>query len=196
MVIDSINNSPVFNGYVNKNSDITNILNTITIPTHEGYVFDRWETDGDDITNITKNTRVYIRYRQSAGDSGTPTFSSYVNNVGNIFIQASNGDLGFTGSATVAIKMSKAFDSVEYDNFSVMNGDAAGEETMTKSDAAISGDTITFTDENITTYTDYCIRLLLNDEGIGQTAWDAGFKPIKITITVDGTPHEYDIVSN
>lgn len=66
MVIDSINNSPVFNGYVNKNSDITNILNTITIPTHEGYVFDRWETDGDDITNITKNTRVYIRYRQSA----------------------------------------------------------------------------------------------------------------------------------
>ena len=272
-IIDSINNSVVFSGYVNKNSDITDILNRTQIPTHEGYVFDRWETDGDDITNITKNTIVYIRYTQSseapeqpqtvritvvdgtnassvavttvpsgsditswlnsveipthdgyvfdrweisagsitnvtqnaivyirytesAEDSGRPLFCSYVNNVGNIIIEATEGRLGLTGSATVAIKMSKDFDSVEYDNFVLMDSKATGEETMTKTDVAISGDTITFTDENIATYEKYYIRLLLNDEGIGQTAWDAGFKPIKITITVDGTPHEYDIVSN
>ena len=66
MVVDSLDKSVVFSGSVNKNSDITNILSIIAIPTHEGYVFEKWYAGSNDITNITKNTKVYIKYIQSS----------------------------------------------------------------------------------------------------------------------------------
>ena len=160
-------------------------------------MFDSWEITAGYITNVTDNATVYIRYTASGGGTETQSISTYVNGDGDISINAANGGLDFTGSATIAIQMSKPFDSVEYDSYDIMEFSTADGENGAKTDAVISGDTITFTDEKIETHNFYRIGLFgASGDRVGQAAWDAGFKPIKITVTVDGTNHEYDIVSN
>lgn len=190
------NNYAVATTTVDKGSDITSWLDGLGKPTHDGYEFSSYEITAGSITNVTEDATVYLRYTVSGGGSGTTSFRSSVNGDGDICVTASNGEWGFTGSATVAIKMSKAFDSVEYDTFDIMEFNNDEGEQGAKVDAAISGDTIKFTDDNISTHSFYRIGLFLNSQRVGQTAWDAGFKPIKITITVDGTHHEYDVTSN
>ena len=196
-VVDSIDSSTVATTTVSINSDITSWLNSLTVPTHNGYEFDRWEITAGYITNVTDNATVYIRYRQSGGGTVTQSISTYVNGDGDIAVDTFRSGWDFTGSAQIAIQMSKTFDSVEYESYDIMEFNTADNEEGLKSDAAISGDTITFTDEKIETHHFYRIGLFNNSGNrVGQTAWDAGFKPIKITVTVDGTNHEYDIVSH
>ena len=65
MVVDTLDKSVVFSGSVNKNSDITNLLSIIAIPKHEGCVFEKWHAGSSDITNITEDTKVYIKYTHS-----------------------------------------------------------------------------------------------------------------------------------
>lgn len=196
-VVDSMNNNYVVaTTTVDKGSDITSWLNGLGKPTHDGYEFSSYEITAGTITNVTDNATVYLRYTVSGGGSTTNRVTTYVNGDGDICVNAADGGWDFTGSATVAIKMAKAFDSVEYNTFDIMEFDTGEGEQGTKTDAAISGDTITFTDDNITTHSFYRIGLFLNSNRVGQAAWDAGFKPIKVTVTVDETPHEYDVTSN
>ena len=196
-VVDSIDSSTVATTTVPINSDITSWLNSLTVPTHDGYEFDSWEITAGYITNVTDNATVYIRYTESGGGTGTQEISTYVNGDGDISVNTTNSGWDFTGSATIAIQMSKTFDSVEYESYDAFEFDTADGENGAKTDAVISGDTITFTDEKIETHNFYRIGLFnASGDRVGQAAWDAGFKPIKITVTVDGTNHEYDIVSN
>lgn len=196
-VVDSMNNNYVVaTTTVDKGNDITSWLNDLGKPTHDGYTFSSYEITAGSITNVTEDATVYLKYTVSGGGSTTNRVTTYVNGDGDMCVNAADGGWDFTGSATVAIKMAKAFESVEYDTFDIMEFDTASGEQGTKADAAISGDTITFTDENIVTHKFYRIGLLLSGQRVGQTAWDAGFKPIKVTVTVDGTPHEYDVTSN
>jgi hypothetical protein len=171
-------------------------LDGLSKPTHNGYTFSSYEITAGNITNVTEDATVYLRYTESGGGSETNSITSYVNGDGDIAVDTNKSGWDFTGSATVAFKMSKAFDSVEYDTFDVMEFGTTDGEQGTKADAAISGDTITFTDDNISTHNFYRVGLFLNSQRVGQTAWDAGFKPIKVTVTVDETPHEYDVTSN
>lgn len=190
------NNYVVATTTVDKGSDITSWLDGLGKPTHDGYEFSSYEITAGSITNVTDSATVYLRYTVSGGGSTTNRVTTYVNGDGDICVNAADDGWDFTGSATVAIKMAKAFDSVEYDTFDIMEFDIGEGEQGTKADAAISGDTITFTDDNIVTHTFYRIGLFLKSQRVGQTAWDAGFKPIKVTVTVDGNPHEYDVTSN
>lgn len=196
-VVDSINGSTVATTTVPINSDITSWLNSLTVPTHDGYVFDRWEITAGYITNVTDNATVYIRYTEPGGGTETQSISTYVNGDGDIVVDTFRSGWDFTGSATIAIQMSKTFDSVVYESYDIYEFNTADGENGAKTDATISGDTITFTDEKIETHNFYRIGLFNNSGNrVGQTAWDAGFKPIKLRVTVDGINHDYDVVSN
>ena len=196
-VVDSIDSSTVATTTVPLGADITSWLNSLTVPIHEGYKFSGWEITAGYIYNVTDNATVYIRYTESDGGTGTQAILTYVNGDGDITVDAIHSGWDFTGSAQIAIQMSKTFDSVEYASYDIREFNTADSENRDKTDAAISGDIITFTDEKIDTHNYYRIGLFdSSGNRVGQTAWDAGFKPIKITVTVDGTNHEYDIVSN
>lgn len=191
------NNYVVATTTVDKGSDITSWLNDLGKPTHDGYTFSSYEITAGSINNVTEDATVYLRYTVSDGGTGTQSIYAGINGDGDIAVNAINSGWGFTGSATVAIQMSKTFDSVEYEFYDIMEFSTADGENGAKTDAVISGDTITFTDEKIETHNFYRIGLFdASGDRVGQTAWDAGFKPIKITVTVDGTAHEYDITSN
>lgn len=206
-VVDDMDNTVVANTTVALGGDITSWLNSLIIPTHDGYEFDKWVITAGYIYSVNDNATVYIMYRTAGGGQGgssgnnpsgdTPKVITYVNGDGDITVDAIHSGWDFTGSAQIAIQMSKTFDSVEYESYDIREFNTADSENRDKTDAAISGDIITFTDEKIDTHNYYRIGLFdSSGNRVGQTAWDAGFKPIKITVTVDGTNHEYDIVSN
>ena len=60
--MDGIDNSTVASTTVPINSDITEWLNSLDIPVHEGYAFDHFEITAGSITNVTDDATVYIRY--------------------------------------------------------------------------------------------------------------------------------------
>lgn len=134
----------------------------------------------------------------SGGSGGTVTQSilTYVTGDGDIFIETSNSGWDYTGSATIEIKMSKPFDSVEYESYNIYEINTADGGEGLKSDVSIiNGDTVTFTDENIEAHGHYKIELFdASGNRVGQTAWDDGFKPIWITVIVDGNAHAYGII--
>lgn len=211
---DSFDVYEIGEGYGTK-ADATVSANIITFAAdefsvHEFYSFRFVDADGkqlgqslwDDGLYVTKikltfSDNSYKVYEAEKSGGDTPKVITYVNGDGDITVDAIHSGWDFTGSAQIAIQMSKTFDSVEYTSYDIREFNTADSENGTKTDAAISGDIITFTDEKIDTHNYYRIGLFdSSGNRVGQTAWDAGFKPIKITVTVDGTNHEYDIVSN
>ena len=181
-VVDSIDSSTVATTTVPINSDITSWLNSLTIPTHDGYEFDNWEITAGYITNVTDNATVYIRYRQSGG--GTQSVRTYVNGDGDICVNIENLADEISGSATVQVYFSKALNTITYGSFDVMEFGTGSSESGQKTDANISSNIVTFTDEDCSTHRWY--RVGFYDESgnrLGQSLWDDGLYITRIKFT-------------
>lgn len=189
--MDSINSETVASTTVPINSDITDWLNGLDIPVHEGYTFDYFEITAGYITNVTDNATVYIRYSVE----GENVIIGRVNGDGDISINGEKSGWTYTGSADVVITMSKNFDTVDYDNHDIYDFSATGEELMMKP-STIEGNTISFTDNVIDTHNFYRIGLFKNGQRVGQTAWDSGFKPVSISVTQNGKTDNYEVVTS
>ena len=192
-VVDSIDSSTVATTTVPINSDITSWLNSLTIPTHDGYEFDNWEITAGYITNVTDNATVYIRYRQSGG--GTQSVRTYVNGDGDICVNIENLADEISGSATVQVYFSKALNTITYGSFDVMEFGTGSSESGQKTDANISSNIVTFTDEDCSTHRWY--RVGFYDESgnrIGQSLWDDGLYITRIKFTFSDNNYKvYDV---
>ena len=192
-VVDSIDSSTVATTTVPINSDITSWLNSLTVPTHEGYVFSNWEITAGYITNVTDNATVYIRYTQSGG--GTQSVRTYVNGDGDICVDIENLQDDISGSATVQVYFSKELNTVTYESFDVMEFGTGSSESGQKTDANISSNIVTFTDEDCSTHRWYKVGFYNESGGrLGQSLWDAGLYITRIKFTLsDSTYKEYDV---
>lgn len=120
---------------------------------------------------------------------------TYLNGDGDILVDTcDSGNITdqLSGSATVSITMTKAFSDITYNSYNVYEfGNGDGEKTVSE----ISGDTITFTDDDVSTHDFYRVGLFdSNNNRVGQTAWNAGFYPKSIKFTLsDGTVKEYEV---
>lgn len=193
-VVDSIDNSVVATTTVPINSDITSWLNSLTIPTHDGYKFSGWEITAGYITSVNDNATVYIKYTEDSG-GGTQTVKTYVNGDGDICVNIENLADEISGSATVQVYFSKALNTVTYKSFDVMEFDTGSSESGQKADANMSSNIVTFTDEDCSTHRWY--RVGFYDESgnrLGQSLWDDGLyiTIIKFTFS-DNTYKVYDV---
>ena len=61
--------------------------------------------------------------------------------------------------------------------------------------STIAGNTISFTDNVIDTHNYYRIGLFKDDQRVGQTAWDSGFKPVSVSVTQNGKADNYEVTT-
>lgn len=184
-----MNNKTIASTTVPVNSDITDWLNSLEIPVYEGHEFDYFDITEGDITNVTDNATVYIRYSVE----GKNVITSIVNGDGDIAINTEKSGWTYTGSADIVITMSKNFDTVAYDSHDIYDFSATGEELAMKP-STIKDNTISFTDDVIDTHDFYRIGLFKDGARVGQTAWDSGFKPVSISVTQNGKTDNYDVI--
>lgn len=187
--MDEIDNSVIASTTVPVNSDITEWLDSLDVPAHEGHVFDYFEITAGDITNVTDDATVYIRYSVEEN-----VITGFVNGDGDIAIGAKNSGWTYTGSADIVITFSKNFDTVDYDKHDIWDFSATGEEVGMKP-STIEGNTISFTDNVIDTHNFYRVGLFKDGKRVGQAAWDSGFKPVSISVTQNGKTDNYEVVT-
>jgi hypothetical protein len=193
-VVDSIDNSVVASTTVPLGADITSWLNSLTVPTHEGYKFSGWEITAGYITSVNDNATVYIKYTEdSGGGKDETTVQTYVNGDGDISVQISNLQDEISGQADVQVYFSKALNTVNYDKnrFDVFEfGSGMGAKTDIKTDSNI----VSFTDEDCSTHDFY--RFGFCDESgnrLGQSLWDGGLYITRIKFSLsDGTEKVYE----
>ena len=129
------------------------------------------------------------------GDGGGSSGVEYENKIyslinpdGDILVNVSNYDLtDFTNdNTTISVTMSKDFSTVDYnkDMFCISEYLNDEDEPDTKT-ASVSGNTVTFVDDRISTHSYYGIHLFdsTGENRIGFSAWEDGFRPVSITIT-------------
>ena len=185
--MDEIDNSVIASTTVPINSDISQWLNNLEIPVHEGHRFDRFDITAGDIHNVTGDATVYIRY-----SVGATLITGYVNDGGDIIVECVNYDWNYTESADIVITFSKNFDTVDYNSHEVYDLSATGEEVSIKS-STIEGKKISFTDDVINNRNLYRIDLFKDGQKVDKTAWDAGFKPTFFSITQNGKTKKYTV---
>ena len=188
--MDGIDNATVASTTVPINSDITEWLNSLEIPVHEGHAFDYFEITAGSIDNVTDDATVYIRYSVEVKN----VITSYLNEDDDILINCENSGWTYTGSADIVITMSKNFDTVDYDDHDIYDFSATGEELMMKP-STIEGNTISFTDDVIDTHGHYRIGLFKGGQRVGQTAWDSGFKPVSVSVTQNRKTDTYEVTT-
>ena len=188
--MDGIDNSVIASTTVPINSDITEWLNSLEIPVHEGHAFDYFEITAGSIDNITDDATVYIRYSVEVKN----VITSYLNRDDDILIDCENSGWTYTGSADIVITMSNNFDTVDYNNHDIYDLYATGEELRMKP-STIEGNTISFTDDVIDTHKWYRIRLFKGNIRVHKTAWNSGFKPISVSVTQNGKTDTYEIIT-
>ena len=190
-VVDSIDSSTVATTTVPINSDITSWLNSLTVPTHEGYVFDSWEITAGYITNVTDNATVYIRYTASGGGTETPTVRTFLLNGREIALNIEKLS-SISGSANVQVSFSKSLNEISYESYAVLEYD--GDEGA-KTDATISNEVISFTDADCSSHRFYVFKFYdaeENDNGV--SLWNDGLYPTKIKFTFsDSTYKVYNV---
>ena len=184
------NNYVVATTTVDKGSDITSWLDGLGKPTHDGYTFSSYEITAGSINNVTEDATVYLRYTVSGG--GTQSVRTYVNGDGDICVNIENLQDDISGSATVQVYFSKALNTITYGSFDVMEFGAGGGQ---KTDASISSNIVSFTDEDCSTHEWY--RVGLYDESgnrLGQSLWDNGLYITRIKFTLsDSTYKVYEV---
>lgn len=185
--MDEIDSSVIASTTVPINSDIAEWLNGLEIPVHEGHRFDRFDITAGSIHQVTSDATVYIRY--SVGES---VVTGYVNGDGDIVLDCTSSGWSYLGAADIAITFSKNFDTVDYDSHEVYDLSATGEEVAIKP-STIEGKKISFTDDVIDTHGIYRIGLSKSGQRVGQTAWDAGFKPASVSVTQNGKTKKYTV---
>lgn len=189
--MDEIDNSVIASTTVPVNSDITEWLDSLDVPVHEGHVFDYFEITAGDTTNVTDNATVYIRYSVEGN-----VITSYVNGDGDIAVDAKNSGWTYTGSADIVITFSKNFDTVQFNSHDIYDFSATGEEVKMKP-STIEGNKISFTDDVIDTHKWYRVGLFDSEENrVGQAAWDSGFKPVSISVTQNGKTDNYEVITD
>ena len=164
-----------------------------SIDTQTYYIISAYDSDNNKMTNALWQCNLKPRSMTiTQGDNTVEltirsnTARTFVNGDGDISV----GDVhliddNVAGEATVYIKMSKSFDKIKYASYDVVDFSKGDDEELKQENVVISGDTITFTDKNIATRNSYRIGLF-NTSGnrLGQFLWDAGFKPVAMTITL------------
>lgn len=188
-VVDSINNKTVASTTVPVNSDITAWLNSLEIPVHEGHEFDYFDITAGDITNVTDDATVYIRYSVEGN-----VITGNVNGDGDIALNCEKSGWTYTGSADIVITFSKNFNTVVFDNHDIYDFSATGKEISMKP-SKIESNTISFTDDIIDTHDFYRIGLFKDGQRVGQTAWDSGFKPVSVSVTQNGKTDTYEVIT-
>lgn len=186
-VVDGIDNSVIASTTVPINSNITDWLDSLDLPVHEGHVFDYYDITAGEIENVTDDATVYIRYTVEG-------VTGFVNGDGDIALNCSNSGWTYTGSADIVITFSKNFDTVDFNDHSVYDFSATGEEVGMKT-STIEGNTISFTDDVIDTHGFYGIGLFKDGQRVGQTAWDSGFKPVSVSVTQNGKTDTYEVIT-
>lgn len=188
--IDGVNYFEIASTTVPLHSDITSWLNSLEIPTYDGYEFDIWDLPNGDIKDITGDAEVYSRYSKSGGD--TQSVRTYVNGDGDICVNIENLQDDISGSAAVQVYFSKALNTITYNSFDVMEfGDDGGQKT----DAHISSNIVSFTDEDCSTHEWYRVGFF-DEKGIriGQSLWDDGLYITRIKFTFsDNTYKVYEV---
>jgi hypothetical protein len=196
-----MDNTVVANTTVARGGDITSWLNSLTIPTHDGYEFDKWVITAGYIYSVNDNATVYIMYRTAGGGQGgdpggdpsgdTPTVRTYVNGDGDICIQMDNLQGEISGQTQVQVSFSKSLNTVGYSSFDVYE---FGEGQGTKADATASANIITFADDECSVHEFYRFGFVDADGNkIGQTLWDDGLYVTKIKFTFsDNSYKEYE----
>ncbi len=167
-------------------------MNSLTIPTHNRYEFSGWEITAGYITSVNGDATVYIKYIESGGETGEQTVTTYVNGDGDICVQISNLADEISGEAGVQIYFSKALNTVSYDSYDVYEfGSGSG----VKTDAHISSNIVSFTDEDCSTHDMYRIGFTDADGNkLGQSLWDDGLYITRIKFTIsDGTYKVYSV---
>lgn len=183
----------VLENTVNNNgiSEITFTDDSIDTQTY--YIISAYDSDNNKIANALWQCSLKPRSMTiTQGDNTVEltirsnTASTSVNEDGDISVEDVHLiDDNVAGEATVYIKMSKSFDKIKYASYNVAEFSKGDDEEFKKENVVISGDTITFTDKNIATRNSYAICLLdANKNRLGQLLWDAGFKPVAMTITL------------
>ena len=189
-VVDGLNNAKVASTTVPVNSDITEWLNSLEIPVHEGYRFVKFVINEGRLTNVTSDATVYIIYSVEGN-----VITSYVNGDGDIALDCEHSGWAYNGSADIVITFSKNFDTVQFNDHDVYDFSASGEEVGMKP-STIEGNTISFTDDVIDTHDNYRIGLFdSKDKRVGQAAWDSGFKPVSISVTQNGKTDTYEVIT-
>ena len=189
--MDGIDNSVIASTTVPINSNITEWLDGLDLPVHEGHVFDYYDITAGEIENVTDDATVYIRYTVEGN-----VITSYVNGDGDILLDCERSGWTYTGSADIVITFSKNFDTVQFNDHDIYDFSATGEEVGMKP-STIEGNTISFTDNVIDTHNYYRVGLF-NSEGnrVGQAAWDSGFKPVSVSVTQNGKVDNYEVVAD
>lgn len=195
-VVDNMDNSVVATTTVERGGDITDWLNSLTIPTHDGYEFDKWVITAGYIYSVNDNATVYIYYKESNTNTGgntgnTQLVTTDINGDGDISLHIENLADEITGSATVQVYFTKSLNTVGYDSFDVMEWGAG---IGAKTDASASANIITFTDDDCSTHDTYSFRFNDADGNkIGQTLWDDGLYVTKIKFTFSDNSYKvYD----
>lgn len=189
------NNYVVATTTVDKGSDITSWLDGLGKPTHDGYTFSSYEITAGSINNVTEDATVYLRYTVSGGGTGEQTVKTYVNGDGDICVNIENLADEISGSATVQVYFSKALNTVTYKSFDVMEFSTGSSESGQKTDANISSNIVSFTDEDCSTHRWYRVGFYDGSRRrLGQSLWDAGLYITRIKFTFsDSTYKVYDV---
>lgn len=193
-----MNNATVASTTVPINSDITTWLNSLEIPVHEGYRFNYFEITAGNITNVTDDATVYIRYSVE-GDGGNPDEGQTVDIFTVLLNQrdiAINSEAlhGLSGSATVQVQFSKGLDTLSYNSCEVREYDGSESDEIVKSNVSVSKDVISFTDTDCTKHRFYVFKFYDSDRNnIGPSLWNDGLYPIRISFTIDGAQQSYGI---
>lgn len=174
-------------------SDITDFLDNLDLPVHEGYALYDFDITAGTITNVTGDATVYIRY---SVEGTIHELSGYLNDDGDIAIETENSGWTYTGSADIVITMSKNFDTVDYDTHDIYDKSIVTGEKLLIRPSVVEGNTISFTDGSIGLPFWYSIELVKDGERIGETALDSGFKPVSLSVTQNGKTDTYDVVTD
>ena len=188
--MDGITNKTVASTTVPINSDITEWLDSLEIPVHEGHVFDHFEITAGEIDRVADDATVYIRYSVEGN-----AITGYVNGDGDIALNCKKSGWTYTGSADIVITFSKNFDTVAFNDHDIYDFSATGKEISMKP-STIKGNTISFTDDIIDTHDHYRIGIFNSDGNrVGQVAWDSGFKPVSVSVTQNGKTDTYEVTT-
>lgn len=189
--MDGIDNSVIASTTVPINSDITEWLDSLDIPVHEGHVFDYFDITAGEINKVTDDATVYIRY--SVEGEHTVDIFTVLLNKREIAVN-SEALSGLSGSATVQVQFSKKLDTLSYNSYEVREYDGSESEEIVKSDASVSNDTVSFTDADCSKHRFYVFNFYdSNKNDIGPSLWNDGLYPIRISFTIDGAQQSYDI---
>ena len=195
-LVDGLDNSTVATTTVPKNSSIVGWLGSVGGPTHDGYnsVGYRCSEGAGDINNVTGNMTVTIIYTKIEES----ILHTSVNGDGDISISIEKLADIISDSATVQVYFSKELSTVNYESFDVYEFGTGSSESGQKTNASISSNIITFTDENCSTHSSYRFRFYDGDGNkLGNTQWHAGLYPTKIRFDFADTTHkEYNITTS